>query len=70
MVEYEQLNEKIQKQAEKAWDIASIGTWLRRITANGIPKKTLDREEIANNKEQILDRVQLRAEECTFLSHI
>ena len=70
MVEYKQLNEKIRRQAEKVWDVASIGAWLRGITANGIPKKTLDLKEIANHKEQVLDRVQLRAEECTFLSHV
>ena len=70
MVDYKQLNDKIQRQAEKVWDVTSIGVWLKRITANGIPQKTLDLKEIANHKEHILDRVQLRAEECTFLSHV
>jgi C_GCAxxG_C_C family probable redox protein len=38
-----------------------------KLVAEGIPRKTLNRDEILVNKQQILDRVQQRAEEYNFL---
>ena len=70
MVDYEKLNEKIRMQAEKVWDTASIEAWLRKITTDGIPKRVLDTRDIVNRKDEILNGVQHRAEDCTFLSYI
>ena len=70
VVDYKKLNSKIQEQAEKTWDAVSIEAWLRSITANGIPKKVLDAKHIISHKQEILDRVQNQAEDCTFLCHV
>jgi hypothetical protein len=51
MVDYEKLNERIQSQAEKAWDTASIEAWLRRMTENGIPKKALNLKDIITHRQ-------------------
>jgi C_GCAxxG_C_C family probable redox protein len=40
----------------------------KKMAAEGIPKKTLNRDEILADKGQILDRVQQRGEEYNFLA--
>ena len=69
MVDKETLNKKIQELVERAWDTEAIKAWFNKLSAEGIPRKTLLREEIIANKEAILDRVQQKGEECEFLSH-
>jgi len=69
MVDYEELRAKVQKQAEKAWDVPAIKTWFKKLTEEGIPKKRLNREEIVASKGKILEQVQRRGEECEFMSH-
>jgi C_GCAxxG_C_C family probable redox protein len=69
MVDYEELRARVQKQAEKAWDVPAIEAWFKKLTEEGIPKKRLNREEIIAGKEKILERVQQRGEECEFMSH-
>jgi C_GCAxxG_C_C family probable redox protein len=41
---------------------------VKKLAAEGIPKKTLNRDEVLANREQILDRVQRRAEEYNFIA--
>ena len=67
MTDYESLKEKVQELAERAWDMPAIEARYKRIVAEGIPRKTLNRDEILANKQEILDRVQRRAEEYNFL---
>ena len=69
MPDYEALKARVQELAEKAWDRQGIETWFKKLAAEGIPKKTLNRDEILANREQILEHVQRRGEECEFLSH-
>ena len=69
MVDKETLNKKIQELVERAWDTEAIKAWFNKLSAEGIPRKTLLREEIIADKEAILDRVQRKSEECEFLSH-
>ncbi len=69
MVDKETLNKKIQELVERAWDTEAINAWFNKLSEEGIPGKTLLREEIIANKEAILDRVQRKGEECEFLSH-
>ena len=40
---------------------------MKRLSQDGIPRKKLDPKEILANKEQILDRVQRRAEQYNLL---
>jgi C_GCAxxG_C_C family probable redox protein len=67
MADYEALKKKVDELAERVWDVPAIEARFKRLAAEGIPKKTLNRDEIAANKQQILDRVQRRAEEYNFL---
>jgi C_GCAxxG_C_C family probable redox protein len=68
MAGYEALKKKVDELAERVWDVQAIEARYRKLKAGGIPKKTLDRDEIIANKQQILDRVQRRAEEYNFLA--
>ncbi|MEJ2733766.1 MAG: C-GCAxxG-C-C family protein [Anaerolineae bacterium] len=68
MADYEALKIKVQELAERNWDRPAIEARYQKLAAEGIPRKTLDREEILAHKEEILDRVQRRAEEYNFLA--
>jgi len=67
MTDYAALKKKVDELAEREWDITGIQARIRKMTAEGIPKKKLDPKEMKANKEQILDRVQLHAEEYNFI---
>jgi C_GCAxxG_C_C family probable redox protein len=67
MPDYAALKEKVDELAARAWDIPALEARIRKLSAEGIPKKKLNPQEILANKEQILDRVQLRAEEYNFI---
>jgi C_GCAxxG_C_C family probable redox protein len=68
MTDYEALKMKVQELAERDWDRPAIEARYQKLAAEGIPRKTLDREEMLAKKEEILDRVQRRAEEYNFLA--
>jgi C_GCAxxG_C_C family probable redox protein len=68
MADYEALKKRVDELAARDWDEAGLQATIRKLTAEGIPRKTLDRDEILANKEQILDRVQRRAEEYNFVT--
>ena len=67
MPDYAALKEKVDELAARAWDIPALEARIRKLSAEGIPKKKLDPKEMLANKEQILARVQLRAEEYNFI---
>ena len=69
MVEHAVLNEKMQELVDRSWDTKAINVWFGKLNSEGIPQKTLLKEAIIAGKEEILDRVQRKAEECEFLSH-
>jgi len=69
MADYEALRARAQELAEKAWDTSNIEAWFKKLAAEDIPRKTLLLGEVLAYKQQILERVQRRAEECEFLSH-
>jgi len=68
MADHQALRARAQELAERVWDVPAIEARYRRLAAEGIPGKTLNRDEILANKQQILDRVQQRGEEYNFLS--
>ncbi len=68
MVDYAALQARLQELAEREWDIEAITARYRRLAEEGIPRKVLNPEEVLANREQILDRVQRRAEEYNFLA--
>jgi C_GCAxxG_C_C family probable redox protein len=67
MPDYEALQARVQELAERDWDASALEARVSKLAGDGIPKKTLDRDEILANREQILDRVQRRAEEYNFI---
>ena len=67
MADYEALKKKVDELADRDWDVPAIEAKFKKLAADGIPQKTLDRDEILANKQQILDRIQRRAEEYNFL---
>jgi len=67
MADYEALKTRVQELAERVWDVPAIEARIKELAAEGIPRKTLNRDEILANKQQILDRVQRRGEEYNFL---
>jgi C_GCAxxG_C_C family probable redox protein len=67
VADYEALKKKADELAEKEWDAPAIEARVKKMFAEGIPEKKLDPKEILASREQILDRVQQRAEEYTFL---
>ena len=68
MVANEVIKAKLQELSERVWDVQAIEARYRKLKAEEIPRKTLTRDEIIANKQQILDRVQKRAEEYNFLA--
>ena len=69
MADYEALKARVRELAERVWDVSAVEARFRKLAAQGIPKKTLNRDEILANKQQVLDRVQRLGEEYEFLSH-
>jgi len=69
MADYEALKLKVQELAERDWDMPAIEARYRKLAAEGITRKVLDKDEIWANRQQILDRVQRWAEENNFLAH-
>ena len=67
MPDYAALKKKVDELAERVWDFPAIEARIRKMSAEGIPKKKLDPKEMLANKEQILDRVQLRGEEYNLI---
>ena len=67
MADDEALRARVQELAERAWDVPAMEARYKKFVAEGIPRKTLNRDEILANKQQILDRAQRRAEEYNFL---
>src|SRR4030065_2681481 len=68
MADYAALKKKVDELAERVWDVPALESRIRKLSAEGIPKKKLNPKEILANREQILDRVQLRAEEYNFIT--
>ena len=66
MADYEALKKWVDELAAREWDMPAIETRIRKMAKDGIPRKKLDPKEMLARKDEILDRVQLRAEEYNF----
>lgn len=67
MADYEALKIRVQELAGREWDVPGLEARIKKLETEGIPRKKLDPAEVLANKEQILDRVQQRAEEYNFI---
>ncbi|MBC7248658.1 MAG: C-GCAxxG-C-C family protein [Anaerolineae bacterium] len=68
MPDYEALKKRVEELAARDWDVAAIEARYKKLAAEGIPRKKLDRDELLAHKQEILDRVQRRGEEYNFLA--
>jgi C_GCAxxG_C_C family probable redox protein len=68
MADTEALKAKVQELSERRWDIQAIEARYKKMAAGDIPGKTLKREGILTNRQEILDRVQQRAEEYNYFA--
>ena len=68
MPDYAALKAKVDELAARKWDDAALQARIRKLVKDDIPKKKLVPEELIANKQQILDRVQLRAEEYNYIT--
>jgi C_GCAxxG_C_C family probable redox protein len=69
MANYLILRERVAALSKRKWDEAAILARINRIAAEGIPKKIFDPKEVVRHKEEVLNRVQRRAEEYNFIAH-
>jgi C_GCAxxG_C_C family probable redox protein len=67
MPDYEALKARVEELAERDWDVQAIEARVKKLSAEGIPKKKLNAKELLANKKQIIDRVRRRAEEYNFI---
>ena len=68
MADYDALKARVEELAERVWDVPALEATVKELAAKGIARKKLDPKEILANREQILDRVQRRAEEYNFMA--
>jgi C_GCAxxG_C_C family probable redox protein len=68
MADYGTLKARVQELAERDWNRPAIEARYKKMAKEGVPRKTLNRDETLANKQQILDRVQRRAEEYNLLA--
>ena len=55
--------------AERSWDVEAIRRRLNDLRQNGFGPKDLDEKVLQDNRLEVLDRVQLRAQEYEYLTH-
>jgi C_GCAxxG_C_C family probable redox protein len=67
MTDYAALKKKVDELAAREWDVPGLQARIRKLSAQGIPRKKLDPKYMLANKEKILDSVQLKAEEYNFI---
>jgi C_GCAxxG_C_C family probable redox protein len=67
MPDYAALEKKVDELAAREWDTPAIEARVKKLAKDGIPRKKLDPKEMLANKQQILDRIQRRAEENNFI---
>ena len=63
----EALRNKVEELGERQWDDSGITARYEKLAKEGIPRKSLNKEECLANKPQILERVQQRAEEYNYI---
>jgi C_GCAxxG_C_C family probable redox protein len=68
MADYEALKARVKELADREWDVPALEARVKKLAAEDIPRKKLDPQDVLANKEEILDRVQRRAEEYNFIA--
>jgi len=68
MANFQQLQEKVAEAVDRNWDLPAIEARFKHLVEKGIPEKKLHSQEILRQKDEILNRVQRRAEEYCYLT--
>ncbi|MBN1663154.1 MAG: C_GCAxxG_C_C family protein [Deltaproteobacteria bacterium] len=68
MPDREYMKSRLETLLTRDWDLVAIQARYRNLIDHGIVKKNLDKKDILSRKQDILDRVQLRAEEYCYLT--
>jgi C_GCAxxG_C_C family probable redox protein len=68
MPDYAALKKKVDELAAREWDVPALQARVNKLVKEGIPRKKLDPKAMLANKQQILDRVVLRAEGYNFIT--
>jgi C_GCAxxG_C_C family probable redox protein len=68
MPDYAALKQKVDELEARAWDVPALQARINKLVKEGIPKKKLDPKELIAHREEILNRVVLRAEEYNFIT--
>ena len=67
MPDIARLKKRVRELADRDWDVPAIEAKLKKLTAAGIPKKKLEPKAMLANKDEIIQRVQRRAEDYNFI---
>ncbi len=67
MIDSAALKAKVKELEARKWDDRALESKMLDLMEKGIQKKKLDPEDLKAHKEEILDRVQLRAEEYNYI---
>jgi C_GCAxxG_C_C family probable redox protein len=62
------LQSAIEALADRNWDLAAIEKRFQGLVENGIPRRKADPQQLLEEKSELLDRVQQRAEEYCYLT--
>jgi len=54
---------------QRCWDVEAVRIRLNKLRRNGFGPKRLHLAKLQTNRPEVLDRVQLRAEEYEYLTH-
>lgn len=68
MAEYVLLKKRLETLRVRDWDLPGIEASFRKLMKEGIPRNPVSREDMVLRKQEILDRVQRRAEEYCHLT--
>jgi C_GCAxxG_C_C family probable redox protein len=63
----EKFKKKIDELGNRDWNKNAIEARIKNFVLEGIPRKTLNKKGLINEKQEILDRVQYRAEEYNYI---
>jgi C_GCAxxG_C_C family probable redox protein len=66
MVQNPELNRRINELENRVWNTREITERFERLAAKGIPQKKLNKQALMAEKQIILERVQMRAEENNY----
>jgi hypothetical protein len=69
MIHVDELQARVKQLTERTWDVLAIQARHQKLLESGITRKAIDWREIITQKEQILERIQFRAEEYEYFGH-